>query len=147
MRFFQDSVDARLPAMTRIVEISVEQKHRIYPFPAIKKTGVINDIYRGKNLVFFFQSGVVSILGDKDIRKGRDIGTVTVFTPIVNGKVLYFEKKGAFFTDKKTLSKWDLSGKCLDGQLKGSQLSIMPHSQHFAFSWLAFNPDSEIYEE
>ena len=35
MRFFQDSVDARLPAMTRIVEISVEQKHRIYPFPAI----------------------------------------------------------------------------------------------------------------
>ena len=108
---------------------------------------MINDAFRGKNLVFFFQSGVVSILGDKDIRKGRDIGTITVFNPEINSEVLLFEKEGGYFTDKKTRSKWDISGKCLDGQLEGSQLGIMPHSQHFAFSWLAFNPDSEIYEE
>ena len=63
------------------------------------------------------------------------------------GEILLFEKECEYFTDKKTNSKWDLSGKCLDGQLKGSQLSIVPNSQHFAFSWLAFNPDSEIYEE
>ena len=51
------------------------------------------------------------------------------------------------FFDKKTKSSWDLTGLCIDGKLKGKQLKIEPYSIHFAFAWLAFNPDSEIYSE
>ncbi|MCK5677786.1 MAG: DUF3179 domain-containing protein, partial [Flavobacteriaceae bacterium] len=36
---------------------------------------------------------------------------------------------------------------CYDGKLKGKQLQIEPHSNHFAFAWLAFYPETEIYKK
>ena len=51
------------------------------------------------------------------------------------------------FTDSQTKSKWDITGYCYAGKLEGNQLQIMPHSNHFAFAWLAFNPTSEIYKD
>ena len=43
-------------------------------------------------------------------------------------------------------STWDISGLCIEGSLKGKQLMIEPHSNHFAFAWFAFRPGSEIYK-
>ena len=49
------------------------------------------------------------------------------------------------FIDNETGSVWDITGLCVDGKLKGKWLIPKPHSNHFAFAWLTFHPDSEIY--
>jgi hypothetical protein len=59
--------------------------------------------------------------------------------------VLTFRKKGDQFLDDQTNSHWDITGKCISESLKGTQLRIEPHGNHFVFAWLAFFPDSIIY--
>ncbi len=147
-RFFdKENVDPRLPAMERIVDIQDDGKYKVYPFTTVAEKGVINDQFRSKNIVVFYLSGTVSNMDDRDISKSKDVGSVTVFNPMVDGKLLTFSKNGDVFIDKQTRSEWDITGRSIKGKLKGKQLMIEPHSNHFAFSWLAFFPDSEIYGE
>ena len=69
------------------------------------------------------------------------------FNSKVNGKVLTFSYVDEFFIDKQTKSKWDNTGTCVDGKLKGKQLKIEIHSNHFAFAWFEFHPNSIIYKD
>ncbi len=146
-RFFNSkNIDPRLPALERIVNVSVKGKYIIYPFSVISKKGVINDSFKSKDIVIFFKTGTVSILDKKDISKSKDVGSVTVFSPVVNNMKLSFAKKDDKIVDTKTNSVWDITGKCIKGKLAGSQLAIEPYSTHFAFAWLAFHPESVIYK-
>ena len=65
---------------------------------------------------------------------------------MLDGEKLSFKRTKGVFKDKKTNSCWDITGYCYDGKLKGKQLKIEPHSNHFAFAWLAFYPDTIIYK-
>ena len=145
-RFFdEENVDSRLPAMERIVDIQDEGKYKIYPFTTIAKEGVINDQFESKHVVVFYQSGTVSNMDEKDITQSKDVGSVTIFSPYIKNELLTFLKNGDVFIDDQTNSQWDITGKCLKGKLKGKQLMIEPHSNHFAFAWLAFYPETVIY--
>jgi hypothetical protein len=146
-RYFSHAeVDSRLPAMERVIDIEVHGSYKIYPFTQIAEKGVINDTYQGVHAVLFHSENTISVMDAGEISKSRSIGSVTVFNPVVDGRRLTFEKKKKSFTDLQTGSLWDITGLCVSGKLKGSQLMILPHSNHFAFAWLAFYPDSEIYE-
>jgi len=145
-RYFSHSdVDTRLPPMERVIDIEVDGSYKIYPFAKIAEKGVINDTYQGVHAVLFHSENTISVMDAGEISKSRSIGSVTVFDPLVDGRHLIFNKKGKSFTDRQTGSSWDITGHCFKGKLKGSQLMILPHSNHFAFAWLAFYPDSEIY--
>jgi len=65
----------------------------------------------------------------------------------LDGITLSFKKESGKFRDDQTNSSWDITGYCYEGELKGKQLKIQPHSNHFAFAWLAFYPESEIFGE
>lgn len=145
-RFFKEDASDRLPPMERIIEIGNGGQYKIYPFSTISKRKVINDSFYGKNIVIFYTGKTVSVLDEKNISESSHIGTATVFSSVVKGEVLNFKKKGNIFIDTKTKSKWDITGKCLEGKYIGSQLVREVHSNHFAFAWLSFHPDSEIYE-
>ena len=145
--FNSDKVDKRLPAMERIVDIEHLGDYKIYSYKSVAKSGVINDIFKTKKVVLFYQPETVSILDESDISASKEVGTVTVFNSIVNGQYLTFKMIATAFIDTETDSKWDITGYCYEGKLKGEQLRIEPHGTHFAFAWLAFNPDSEIYVE
>lgn len=146
-RYFSHSeVDTRLPAMERVIDIEVNGAYKIYPFTKIAEKGVINDSFKGVHAVFFHSAYTVSVLDASEIAKSKSIGSVSVFDPSVDGRHLTFAKKRKSFTDHQTGSFWDITGHCFKGKLKGSQLMILPHSNHFAFAWLAFYPDSEIYK-
>ncbi len=138
-------IDSRLPAMERVVDIRSGKKYKIYPFSKIRDRGVINDRFEGKNVVIFYQAGAISVLDAKNISQSKKVGTATVFDAELKGRVLVFEKRNNYFIDQQTNSKWDITGLCRQGSLKGQQLRIEPHSNHFAFAWLAFYPDSEIF--
>ncbi len=147
-RFFDEkNIDKRLPAMERIINIRDQEKYKIYPFTAIKKNQIINDKFESKNIVIFYQSGTVSVLDKKTISESKDIGSVTVFNPLLNNKLLTFKKDGNIFKDEQTNSEWDITGLCTKGELKDSQLEPVIHGNHFAFAWFAFYPESEIYSE
>ncbi|MDZ7765773.1 MAG: DUF3179 domain-containing protein [Melioribacteraceae bacterium] len=93
-RFFdEDDLDSRLPPMERIVDIRSQGEFKVYPFSVIKEKGVINDEFNGKNVVLFYQSGVVSVLDKKDISESKDIGTATVFNSMLDGEVLTVTKQ------------------------------------------------------
>ncbi len=144
-RLFDGEVDDRLPAMERVINITVNQEHIIYPLSVIQEEGVINDDPFEKPIVIFHQAGTVSVLDTPDIREGRDVGAVSVFDPIVNDTRLTFQKTDNGFVDKQTGTRWNISGKAVEGELEGEQLSWVFHGNHFAFVWLAFHPESEIF--
>jgi hypothetical protein len=131
--------------MERIVEIRSLGEFKVYPFSIVSEKGVINDEFNGKNVVLFYQPGVVSVLDKKEISESKDVGTVTVFNSVLDDKVLTFKKADGKFIDTNTNSVWDITGRCIEGKLKGRQLDIEPHGNHFAFAWLAFHPETKIY--
>lgn len=143
----KDKVDKRLPPMERVVDVESKGNRKIYPFSLISKKGVINDTFHDKHIVIFYKSGTVSVLDERDISKSRNVGTATLFNAMLDGKKLTFRKKGKQFTDQETGSTWDITGRSIAGPLKGRQLQIEPHSNHLAFAWLAFYPESEICNE
>ena len=145
-RFFDEEIDDRLPAMERVVDIENGGHYKIYPFKKIKKKKVINDDFNGKRVAIFYSGKTVSVLDEKNIKDSHHIGTVTVFSSIVDGRRLTFKHKKGKFVDLETNSVWDITGKSIEGALKGKQLVTEVHSNHFAFAWLAFHPESEIYE-
>ena len=145
-RFFDhDKLDKRLPPMERVIDIKGKSRYKIYPFSTIKKEGVINDSLDDKSIVIFYQKGTVSVLDSKEITRAKNIGSATVFSAKLDGQVLTFKKKNRRFTDDQTNSTWDITGLCMEGPLKGKELAAERHSNHFAFAWLAFHPESIIY--
>jgi hypothetical protein len=145
-RFFSpDDIDPRLPAMERIVDIRSAGEFKVYTFSVVAEKGVLNDEFNGKNIVLFYQPGTVSVLDEKEISESRDVGMVTVFNSKLEDKILSFRKENGIILDNETNSKWDITGRCIEGKLKGKELQIEPHGNHFAFAWLAFHPDTKIY--
>ncbi|MBS3776809.1 MAG: DUF3179 domain-containing protein [Bacteroidales bacterium] len=144
--FPHEKISGRLPAMERVLEIKSENRgYRIYPFSEIRNKEVINDEFGSKKIVVFYRDEKVSILDESNIRKSKTIGSATAFSRRFKGQTLTFSKKNGYFTDHQTQSKWTITGHCIKGKLKGSKLKLLPHGNHFAFAWLHFYPESEIY--
>lgn len=143
---FKDKVDERLPAMERIINIQIDEEYKIYPYSVIQKEHVINDVFSKEAIVLFFSSKTISVLDKASIKESKEIGSVTVFFPQIDDKILTFKKSNSNFMDEQTASLWSITGKCIEGHYKGRTLRPIPHGNHFAFSWFAFYPDSEVYE-
>jgi len=145
-RLYSGTVDTRLPAMERVIDIQVNGKYKIYPLTLIQEKGVINDRFEGRDIVIFYTSKTVSVLDEQQISESRKIGSVTVFSRKVDDSLLSFRKEPEGFVDEQTGSTWSITGKCISGELNGKNLWPLVHGNHFAFAWFAFHPDSEIYE-
>jgi len=145
-RFFIGEIDDRLPAMERVIDIHSMGEFKIYPHATVAKEKVINDEFNSLKLVLFFQSGTKSIMDTKNISKAKNIGSITVFERVVEDKTLTFKKIKRKYKDNETNSTWTITGKCVKGELKGKKLTPVRYGNHFAFSWFAFYPESEIYK-
>jgi len=147
-RFFDhDKINSRLAPMERVIDLKGIDGYKIYPFTIIAKEEVINDTYDGRNIVIFYKEGTVSVLDKKEISESKEIGSATVFSSKLDGKTLSFRKQNNEFIDNETNSVWDITGRCIKGKLKNKELMPERHSNHFAFAWLNFYPESEIYGE
>jgi len=145
-RFFNhEKIDRRLAPMERLIDLEVDEKIKVYPFSEIAKAGVINDEFEGEKVVIFYEEKTVSVLDQKEISNSKSIGSAALFSSELSGKHLIFEKRGDSFFDQKTGSKWDITGRCIEGKYQGKKLLPLIHSNHFAFAFLTFYPDVEIY--
>ncbi len=142
---FFDPVDPRLPAMERVLGISISDRHRLYPLSMLEKSPVINDDFAGTPLVVLSAAGMLSVLDDDDIARSRRIPAAAAYSRTLDGKPLNFERREAGLFDRETGSRWNVLGHAVSGTLEGRRLTPVEGGVHFAFAWLAFRPDSEIY--
>lgn len=141
---FTDPLDKRLPPMERVLSISAGGRHRIYAFSRLEKTPVVNGELAGSPYVVFVKRGMLSPLDEERIAASRAIPAATAFSRRLGERVLRFEREAGGIEDTATRSRWNLFGEAVAGPLKGSRLAPVTSGVHFAFAWLAFNPDSEI---
>jgi hypothetical protein len=142
---FSDPVDPRLPAMERVLGVSVGAAHRVYPLSALVTTPVVNDEFRGRPVVVLSRPGLRSALDADRIAESRTIPAASAFERGLEGRVLTFAARDGRLVDRETGSEWNLFGEATAGPLAGKRLAPLEGGVHFAFAWLAFRPDSEVY--
>ncbi len=142
---FDGEVDKRLPAMERVINITVNGTYRIYPFSAFDGNPVINDTVDQTSVVLFSRKGTYSALDKSVIAESRKIPSVTAFQRRLGDRELNFHVEQGVIVDGETGSSWNLFGQAIAGPLKGEVLQPADSGVHFAFAWLAFRPNSEIY--
>lgn len=144
---FTGVVDGRLPAVARVVTVSLENGLDVaYPLDLLAERGVIHDEPGERPLVLFHTGGAASALGARIIAEAEDVGSTGVFDPHLDGQRLTFTKADERFVDEQTGSTWNVLGQAVDGPLAGKSLMPVIHANHFWFSWAAFKPDTIVYD-
>ena len=120
-----------------------------YAWSALEVERVVHDSFDGIDLVVFWTPGALSILDSGILRDAREVGTTAVFETTLGGQALSFalnpaDADGQTFVDAQTGSVWDIFGRAVEGELAGSQLRRVIHSDHFWFAWQAFHPETEV---
>jgi hypothetical protein len=78
---------------------------------------------------------------------GGDSSSYHVWNRQVNGQTLSFNKvAGQPLLVDNTGSQWDLSGRCINGQLRDRQLQPVQAYQEFWHSWSHFHPSTTLYQ-
>jgi len=142
---FRDPVDPRLPAMERVVTVSVGETHRVYPFSELRDGEVLHDVVAGVPVALFPSENLLSVLDRPRIVDSRTIKSVTVFGREVQGRVLEFDFGVDGPRDRQTGSLWNRAGVAVEGPFAGQRLPELDSGVHFAFAWLAFRPDSQVF--
>lgn len=139
--------DTRLIPMEKVIGIEIKGKARAYPYSISRERRVIYDRIDSQEIVVFHSDGALSALDAEDMKKSRQIGSTGVFDPAVGGQRLKFRYEDGHFVDAETGSKWNILGKAVSGRLQGRSLKRINHGDYFAFAWLAFKPETEIFKE
>jgi hypothetical protein len=71
--------------MERVVHIFGRRTPKIYPLSLVREKQVINDSHEGVDVVVIIRDCAVSVLDGKQISESRTIGSVTVYSPILDG--------------------------------------------------------------
>ena len=131
--------------MTRVLAVTLNEKHRIYPLPLLKKQPIINDSFNGLPLVVFSRKGMFSAVDEQWIDDSRRILAAVAYDRRYKNKVLKFKFVQGKIIDEETETEWNILGRAIAGPLKGVKLKSVDRGVHFSFAWLAFQPQSEIY--
>ncbi len=142
-----DPQDPRLSPMTRVLAVTRNKKHRIYPLPVLKINPVINDTFNGLPLVVFSKKGMFSAVDKQWIDDSRRIPAAVAYDRRYQNRVLTFQSVQSKILDTQTHSEWNILGHAISGPLNGAKLKSVGRGVHFSFAWLAFQPQSDIYSQ
>ena len=139
---FFEEVDGRLPAMERVVTVTLNGEDAAYPFNVLAAQKVVEDTVGGEQIVVFHQPGTISPFA----RDEEDIGAAGVFAPTLDGKTLKFNvTDDGTIVDTETQSQWNVLGRAIAGPLTGKQLQSIVNGNHFWFAWAVFKPDTRVF--
>ncbi len=137
--------DGRLPAMARVVTVSLGSSDKAYSYDLLREVGVIEDTVGALEIVVLHTFGTSSALGNAVIADGADVGATGVYESRLDGQHLSLRRDGAVFVDAETNSTWNILGAAIDGPLRGRFLTPIVHGDHFWFSWAAFKPETVLF--
>ena len=148
-RFFQQELDPRYEALSRVVGIRVgETDEGLSVREQSRMSGAVNDVVGGVPVaVWWGAPETADSLDTREIGTGRGIGTGIAFVRELNGETLTFAANGDdTFTDAETGTTWNLLGTAVAGPLTGTRLEPAIHQNEFWFAWAAFNEGADVYE-
>jgi hypothetical protein len=146
---FSGDVDVRAKAMQNIVAMENGTDAVAWSLDVISDdsgSSVTTGEFDGEPIVIFWKTGEASALDTSDISNGKDVGTVGVFSPVVDAQELTFVADGDSYTDDQTSSTWNVFGEATDGPLAGTTLEPVTFVRTFWFSWAAFRPDTNLID-
>lgn len=142
----REELPKKISPMEKVIGVRTEKQVKGYTYTITRKKRVIHDEVGGEPIVIFHVDGMASALDDRTIHRSRDDGSTGVFSPVLNDEHLEFEFSGGEIRDKNTGSIWSISGRATDGPLKDAQLVTKIYGDYFAFAWLVFYPETEMFE-
>ena len=129
--------DKRIYPKEYVLGLVLNDKAKAYPFSALSREPVVNDTFQAVPLLVVFDS---------------ESTTGMIFRRKLDGKTLSFKKtqlqreKGVFLVDDETSSVWEgLSGRAVQGPLKGKKLEPLPATPSFWFGWADHYPKTELF--
>ena len=143
---FQGDVDPRLPAMERVLSIRDESKTQLIPLSQLAKRPLAHVDVSARPIVIFAASAASSALDAGKISDSRKVPSAAAFLASVGDQTLSFTLSDGKITDEQTGSLWNAFGKSIHGQLAGTQLQQVDDGVHFAFAWLAFDPEAKVIQ-
>ena len=122
--------DDRMHPKELILGFHESDVYKAYKQDDVESAIVINDIFNNKPMM------LVSLFS----------GDSRAFDRTVNDKVLTFDFVDNVIIDLESKSKWNYDGVATSGSMEGIQLVRLPFNPGFWFEWVAFHPDTEVYE-
>lgn len=135
----------RVRALDRLVAIYSDEKPHGHTLDSVARNGVGEGEIDGRPYVIFFDPKAVGAMDARRIADSDAVGSVGVFSRIVDGAELKFQHRKGVITDKQTGSEWDLFGRATSGPHSGKRLQPINHGVFYAFAWLAFQPETKLY--
>jgi len=142
---YRGEIDSRLPPMERVLSVRAAEQTLLFTLSALQDTPVLNTVFNKMPLTVFAFETMNSALDDASIRDSKMIPAAAVYSPIVDGKPLEFDFREGAAVDQQTGSRWNIMGTAIEGPMKGKSLVQIDGGVHFAFAWLAFDPEAEIH--
>jgi len=141
---FRDPVDPRLPPMERVLAVNVDTtttQWSLVPLTLLKDSPVV----QLDDIVVLATTEATSALDKASIAESRLIPAAAAFLASLDDKpiTLTVDENGKL-TDSETGSEWSALGKALSGPWQGRRLQQVDSGVHFAFAWLAFDPDAKV---
>ncbi len=143
---YNGEIDDRLPPNEKVIAVEINSEYKAYPYSITERNNVINDVVNGKPILILHLNGALSALDSRDISKAKNVGSTGVFSRNVDDKILTFKYRNFKVIDNQTNSVWSITGKAIEGKLKGTQLKSVLYGDYFSFAWFAFRPETELYE-
>jgi len=141
---YSGELDDRLPALSRVVGVNINNEAKAYPFAELEAVRVINDSIDGVPIVVLWGAAHTADALDSSVMPdSQAIGTAVAFIATTGeGSLTFTASREDLFTDDQTNSTWNLLGQAVDGPLTGTQLEFAPHRNDFWFAWFAFFGDT-----
>ena len=125
-----DNEDDRMHPKEIILGFNEGEIYKAYKQSDIESKVVINDKINERNIALF----------------SMYTGNSRAFDRSINGQVLEFEFSDNKIIDLQTSSEWNYDGVSISGELSGTKLKRLPFSPGFWFEWIAFHPNTLVYE-
>jgi hypothetical protein len=142
--FFSGKIPGDLPAMERVAALDRGDGWAV-GFSALADRGAVNATFADMHFVVLWEGGAASAVDRRSVSGGRDVGQSATFDRRLGDRVLTFERRDGRFRDIETGSYWNLAGVAVSGPLAGERLASIAHGNHFWFAWVAFRPDTKLW--
>ena len=145
---FRGDVDERARAKQRVVGVSLDGEARAWTLEAIsaEDAKATNSTVDDTPVVIFWKAGQTSALDSAEIGAGNQVGSVGVFSPVVDGRQLTFTTESGVFIDEESGTEWDITGAGVAGELAGTRLEQFHHLDTFWFAWSTYQPGTDLIE-
>lgn len=145
---FRGSTDSRLKPMERVLGVSIADEHKIYPFSSLENKPIVEDRVGDTEILIVNSGQLLSALDQREISESRMVGQINAWQRRVkdSDQSLSFNFNSGVLKDNETNSTWNALGISTAGPLKGQRLKSIDSGVHFAFAWMAFNPQTSIYQ-